>query len=176
MKELHLGCYGIIISHNEGDKSGAAIVSEMKEPETSEDNLFNSAVDALESIILAHFCAGIDVCSPAYLEGIETACQALGNNIDVNPESSNSPFSLKDEGISKRGDITGHIDNSLGFGIALHFNGYSDYCSKDSIGTPIYIESFEGDLRAIIYADINQEDPTHIISLENSKNSNRLAE
>ena len=81
MKELHLGCYGIIISYNKGDKGGAAIVSDMKEPQNSEDNLFNSAVDGLESLILAHFCAGIDVSSPAYLEGIETACQALGNNI-----------------------------------------------------------------------------------------------
>ena len=82
MKELHLGCYGIIISFNEGDKSGAAIVSDMKEPETSEDNLLSTAVHSLESLIVAHFRAGIDVSSPAYLEGIETAYQALGNNIN----------------------------------------------------------------------------------------------
>jgi len=31
-------------------------------------------MDALESIILSHACAGIDVTTPAYLEGIETAC------------------------------------------------------------------------------------------------------
>jgi len=41
----------------------------------------NGAVDAILSIILAHACAGIDIESPAYLEGIETAFDAVGNNI-----------------------------------------------------------------------------------------------
>lgn len=40
---------------------------------------FNGALDAVESLVLAHACAGIDVNSPAYLEGIETAINALGN-------------------------------------------------------------------------------------------------
>ena len=40
---------------------------------------FNGALDALESLILAHACAGIAVNSPAYLEGIETTVTALGN-------------------------------------------------------------------------------------------------
>ncbi|MCE9554679.1 MAG: hypothetical protein K8T91_15085 [Planctomycetes bacterium] len=40
---------------------------------------FNGALDAVESLVLARACAGIDVNSPAYLEGIETAINALGN-------------------------------------------------------------------------------------------------
>jgi len=41
---------------------------------------YNAAIDGLESLILAHACAGIDITSPAYLEGIETAEAAIGNN------------------------------------------------------------------------------------------------
>lgn len=41
---------------------------------------YNGAVDGITSMILAHVCAGIDIESPAYLEGIETAFQAAGNN------------------------------------------------------------------------------------------------
>lgn len=36
--------------------------------------------DTIESLLLAHACAGIDVREPAYLEGIETALQAIANN------------------------------------------------------------------------------------------------
>ena len=45
-----------------------------KNQELREKSRFNDMMDALESIILAHACAGIDVTTSAYLEGIETAC------------------------------------------------------------------------------------------------------
>lgn len=38
-----------------------------------------AAIDALESLILAHAGAGIDITTPAYIEGIETVQQALTN-------------------------------------------------------------------------------------------------
>jgi len=41
---------------------------------------YNGGVDAITSMILAHAIAGIDIETPAYIEGIETAIQALGNN------------------------------------------------------------------------------------------------
>lgn len=37
------------------------------------------AVDYIESLILAHACAGVDVQSPAYIEGITTALEAIDN-------------------------------------------------------------------------------------------------
>ena len=40
----------------------------------------NAAIDAILSLILAHACAGIDIESPAYLKGIETAFDAISNN------------------------------------------------------------------------------------------------
>lgn len=46
-----------------------------------EDAHFITAMDAIESVILGHACAGIDVCSPAYLKGIETALEAVANKL-----------------------------------------------------------------------------------------------
>ena len=39
----------------------------------------NGALDCLEAIILAHACGGIDVTASVYLEGIETAVDAIVN-------------------------------------------------------------------------------------------------
>lgn len=35
--------------------------------------------DFVQSLILAHHCAGINVTSPAYIEGVETALQSKSN-------------------------------------------------------------------------------------------------
>ncbi len=77
MKIIELGIYGIEISHH-SDGNGCAITSQMKEPDCLDNDMFNTAVDGLESIILGHFSAGIDVTASEYLEGIETAYSALG--------------------------------------------------------------------------------------------------
>ena len=39
-----------------------------------------AALDALESVMLAHACAGINIEDKAYVKGIETALDAIGNN------------------------------------------------------------------------------------------------
>ncbi len=56
------------------------IIADFGEEDGKEDykdrQKFNDMMDALESIILAHAMAGIDITTPAYLEGIETACGA----------------------------------------------------------------------------------------------------
>jgi len=54
--------------------------------------------------------------------------------------------------------------------------GFGDCCSLDGHGTPIGIEVWEGELRVIIWADINQEDPTHIIPLTGALESRRKDE
>lgn len=41
-----------------------------------------AAFDAIESMVLAHALAAVDVASPAYLEGIETAVDAITNELD----------------------------------------------------------------------------------------------
>lgn len=82
MDSLNLHVFGIKLNWLNQDRYGASISSQMKEPDTPDNTLFNSGVDSIESIILAHFCAGIDVSNPRYLEGIETAYLALVNNCE----------------------------------------------------------------------------------------------
>jgi hypothetical protein len=67
---LNLNCHGIVIEHNR-------IRSNLHHFEDKIE--YTSAMDGITSLILAHHCAGIDVTSPAYIEGIETAVEACDN-------------------------------------------------------------------------------------------------
>jgi len=96
-KQIRLPCFGIVIrldvahgvQHLPAEDSGknfqvrpttGTIVSDLHEPGRGRMvRQFNAAIDALEAMILAHACVGIDVASPAYVEGIETAVEAIGN-------------------------------------------------------------------------------------------------
>lgn len=46
----------------------------------SERELFDHFLDTIESVALAHACAGIDISDPAYVEGLETAVDGAINN------------------------------------------------------------------------------------------------
>lgn len=69
-----LPCYGIVIERRIG--YGGTIHSQLKDGVRKGSRLA-AAMDALESIILAHEIAGVDIATPAYLEGIEEAVQAV---------------------------------------------------------------------------------------------------
>lgn len=83
-KVIKLPVFGIVVKVN-GDPYGyGTIKSELhQENPTSaiESAMYSFAMDALESIILAHACAGVDISSPAYVEGIETAVNFCVHNI-----------------------------------------------------------------------------------------------
>ena len=66
--EIRLPCFGIVVKIV---GQGGTITSDLEKPQ----------FDAIESLILAHACAGIDVTSPAYVEGIETAVEAIANHL-----------------------------------------------------------------------------------------------
>ena len=84
---ISLDSFGIEITLSDpneyGDVNGV-ITSELHEEPTDEmdtdHTIYNSMMDAIESMILAHACAGIDVTTPAYACGIETAVQACADN------------------------------------------------------------------------------------------------
>lgn len=42
---------------------------------------YSAAIDGILNLILAHHCAGIDVSTPAYVEGITTALEAIAFNV-----------------------------------------------------------------------------------------------
>lgn len=72
-KEIRLDSFGIVVSLT-GD-GGGAIASSLKEG----DLAYDATVDGIESMILAHAIAGIDITSPGYLQGIETAVIGAAN-------------------------------------------------------------------------------------------------
>tara|TARA_R110002033_G_scaffold135713_6_gene175487 strand:- start:34256 stop:34876 length:621 start_codon:yes stop_codon:yes gene_type:complete len=84
----------------------------------------------------------------------------------------NFPFSLKCDS-NQSNDLNGYADNGVSLGLSIHVAGYSDHTSTDDTGAPVYLEQYNGELRVIVYGDINQQDPTHVISLEGAKVSER---
>jgi len=82
---IRLPCFGIeirLIRKDSPKEPGeGTITSDLRGTgDVIESLRYNAAIDSLESLILAHACAGIDVESLAYVEGIETAVEAIANH------------------------------------------------------------------------------------------------
>ena len=73
---ITLPCFGIVI---EIIDNAGKITSDLKDD--SDNPELTAAMDAIESLILAHACAGVDVASPAYVEGTETAVETCWNKL-----------------------------------------------------------------------------------------------
>lgn len=79
MKTIKLSCFDIVVTLT-GD-GGGTITSDLGvEAKDPADEKYNAAMDGIESMVLGHAIAGIDIESPAYIEGIETAVQSCANN------------------------------------------------------------------------------------------------
>jgi len=91
--KIELPCYGIVVEIENGAGSitddlhevirydpDSLMLNGSDEWDGPEDIAWkeshNSMIDGITSLILAHACAGINVKSPAYIEGIETAVEA----------------------------------------------------------------------------------------------------
>lgn len=108
MKTITLPCFGIELTVDEENPGGGSIESDLEREKCPSCGLYdccfncdgstgaddackdhdvelrlsyNGAMDGIEALVLAHACAGIDVESPAYLEGIETAVEGAANNL-----------------------------------------------------------------------------------------------
>ena len=73
---ITLPCFGIVVKVIE---NGGTITSNLKSD--GDSPMLTTAMDAIESLILAHACAGIDVASTAYIQGIETAVETCWNKL-----------------------------------------------------------------------------------------------
>lgn len=60
-----------------------------------------------------------------------------------------------------------------GAAFSISFNGYGSAGMMPGHGSQVYAELYEGKLMLRVWADINQEDPTHIIDLSGALESNR---
>ena len=52
-------------------------------------------------------------------------------------------------------------------GIDIEFDGYGSHSVEGS--APVYIDCFHRRPRVLIFGDINQEDPTHVIELQGAR-------
>lgn len=81
MKEILLKVGGdtmfITLNENQG-----TIRSSFLEDSDNLDPELKNMLDAIESLVLAHACAGIDVQSIPYLQGLETSVEAIFNRQD----------------------------------------------------------------------------------------------
>jgi hypothetical protein len=59
---------------------GSVISDLSRDPAYLGNKQWGAAVDALESLVLAHACAGINVASPLYVDGLRTAIDAIQNH------------------------------------------------------------------------------------------------
>jgi hypothetical protein len=77
MEVLPLGVYGIVFTYDPEDMGAATMTSDLKlEGHDFEDKQYNLMMDAIESLVLAHFCSGVDVCCVDYIDGLKTAVEA----------------------------------------------------------------------------------------------------
>ena len=60
--------------------------------------------------------------------------------------------------------------------LLLKFDGHGDHDSPDGEGHPVMIEFYDGQVRVVVYADVNDENPTHVIPLEGARESARREE
>lgn len=63
----------------EDGSRGGTIISVLKDRDLTPDHPFNVSMDVIESTVLAHACAGVDVNSTDYLEGLETVVDQVVN-------------------------------------------------------------------------------------------------
>lgn len=66
-----------------------------------------------------------------------------------------------------------HVTNEA---VYLFAEGYGDAGSADGHGSPVIIENHCGELRVIVWGDINSQEPTHVIGLDGARESQRSDE
>jgi hypothetical protein len=86
MKTYTIDKYGITVNVcSDAGANAGEITSELtkhvigNEP-TENDFELKGAVNAIESLIVAHACSGIDVGSEAYVTGLDSALEAIANH------------------------------------------------------------------------------------------------
>ena len=68
-------------AHIGGGTVSSNLASDVKnDSEEEEDKNWFNMVNAIESVVLAHACSGIDITSEAYIEGLKTAIDVCANN------------------------------------------------------------------------------------------------
>lgn len=136
---LDLKLLGIKIAFEEDYPKNATLVSDMREEDTWENKLFNAAIDGLESMILAQWVSGVDVCCDDYLDGVKTAYESIGNQMEELPK-------LR---------LAAHLEGGLIQSVQCE--------DRDLVGTEIHVYDYD-DLE-----NVDEEDLIHITQPDGEK-------
>ena len=80
---------------------------------------------------------------------------------------------LKDKGnTDKQVEIKIKSDSDC---IAIFPSSYGEKSAQDGYGAPVLLEIWDGELRVVVWSDINDDDPTDIISLEGAREDTRIS-
>lgn len=85
-------------------------------------------------------------------------------------------FRLEDHAAHPREPINVEVEMEEEHGMSwllIRPEGYGDLVSDDGKGYPVALEMVDGKLRLVIWGDINNEDPTHVIDLEGAREDAR---
>ena len=79
-----LPCFGIVVEIEVDEQynptSGTITSTDLITKHNDvEDESYNVAVNTIESMILAHAMAEVDITKPSYIQGIETAVEKVSN-------------------------------------------------------------------------------------------------
>ena len=88
-RTIVLPCFGIVVRlvrdqpGHPGRPLAGDITSNLHESDSGseDDSDYEAAMDGIESLILAHACAGVDIAAPTYIAGIQTAVEAASANL-----------------------------------------------------------------------------------------------
>jgi hypothetical protein len=72
--------------------------------------------------------------------------------------------------------LAGSSRQGVSPGMEISADRYGVKTMEPDCGAVAYLEQYNGELRLLVWADINQEDPTHVISLEGAHESKRRDE
>lgn len=82
---------------------------------------------------------------------------------------------LNDVEESDRAPKMVRVEQEIG-GISIHISGYGDASSVDGYGTPILLEMRCGVPHVVIWDNINDEEPSHTLSLVNAMDTVRIVD
>ena len=99
-------------------------------------------------------------------------CSDCGRELQPRVENALA-FTLREHDGSDQEQQLSGIATEQGGALLIHVDGYGDFCSANGQGTVVVIELDEGCARILVWADINEEDPTHTISLEKAREDKR---
>ena len=87
----------------------------------------------------------------------------------------NMDFALRDVSDDHTETVSGSVKvEKDGLALLIGVQGYGEMTAEDGQAHPILLERFHGKLRLIVWGDINEENPTHIIDLEPAREDARL--